>query len=406
MRSPNEPRRHVLIVTVGQTRAPIEIAITELLPDGVVFVASQQSHTVAAELISQLPEGISHHTLLLRDPEDLQESYEKGREALEQALAWEAQAITADLTGGTKPMVAGATLALSGRGVTFSYVGGEKRDDYGRVQSGHERLRLLEDPATRLHLREWEGFVRAWNGGRFPEAESHLQQIRSRPLRRSEASFYERLQGVTLALDAWDAFYHERSLELLRANLDEALAIAEAWRHGGKVRVLQQLLEHRERLTRLVETGASPSRLLLADLLANAEHRAEMGRFDDAVARLYRAVELAAEVDIASRHQIILREHSTLGKLSPELREQARRMRGLKETLELAFAVDLYFGKRGTLAQQLSGDYNTTLKPLLEVRHESVLAHGTKPVSASAYSALRDYLLRRDLRPAPAWPKW
>ncbi|MBS3933821.1 MAG: TIGR02710 family CRISPR-associated protein, partial [Truepera sp.] len=200
--------RRVLIVTVGQTAAPIEAALAHHAPDGVVFIASQGSHTVAAELVSAFKGEFLHYTLLLNDPESLKESYQQALAALRQALAWDAQTITADLTGGTKPMVAGLALALSGRGVTFSYVGGEQRDEYGRVRSGTEQMRLLEDPTTRFHVREWEALQRAWNAWRFQDVQEQLSRILARPLSPSEQHFFEHLRGVVQGLEAWDTFHH------------------------------------------------------------------------------------------------------------------------------------------------------------------------------------------------------
>ncbi|MCX7602379.1 MAG: TIGR02710 family CRISPR-associated protein, partial [Meiothermus sp.] len=80
--------------------------------------------------------SLRFHTLLLDDPEDMGEVFRKAHEALRKALEWEAQVVVADITGGTKSMAAGTVLALSGQGVTFSYIGGSQRDAQGRVGSG------------------------------------------------------------------------------------------------------------------------------------------------------------------------------------------------------------------------------------------------------------------------------
>jgi CRISPR-associated protein (TIGR02710 family) len=279
----------VLILTVGTTREPLEVALSEHAPEGVVFLASQASHPVAAELLRDYGASFRHHTLLLEDAESLLEAYQKALLALRKALEWEAKAIVADLTGGTKPMAAGLTLALTGRGVVFSYVGGERRDpETGRVLSGHERLRLLEDPTARFGLREWAGFTRAWNALNLGMALSELESLLSRPLSPSEARFYRAMQGVVEGLMEWDRFRHQEALKRLSAHLPVALAVAEAWGHGSKVRVLKGLEALLPHLQSIVEAGEKPTFPLLQDLLANAERRAALGRFDDALARLYR----------------------------------------------------------------------------------------------------------------------
>lgn len=396
----------VLILTVGTTRAPLEAALAHHTPDGVVFLASQQTHPVAAELVRDYGGSFRHHTLLLEDEESLLEAHRKAQEALKKALEWEAQAIVADLTGGTKPMAAGLVLALTGRGVVFSYVGGEARDpETGRVLPGKEAVRLLEDPTARFGLREWEGFVRSFNALNLPGALQHLQALLSRELSPSERRFYTALHGVTEGLYLWDRFRHREALERLRAHLPVALAVAEAWGHGSKVRVLRTLEEAFPHLEAIV--GAQgPTFPLLQDLLANAERRARLGRFDDALARLYRALELAVEADVFARLGFHLKDPKTWPQSFPEsLRERILRPRGLMDLLETTFDLDLSFEERGTLAQRLFGEKGR-LQALLQKRHESILAHGTRPVEEEDYRKLLDFLQGLDerLRPHPIWP--
>lgn len=397
----------VLILTVGTTREPLEVALSEHAPEGVVFLASQESHPVAAELLRDYGASFRHHTLLLEDAESLLEAYQKALLALRKALEWEAKAIVADLTGGTKPMAAGLTLALTGRGVVFSYVGGERRDPKtGRVLSGHERLRLLEDPTARFGLREWAGFTRAWNALNLGMALSELESLLSRPLSPSEARFYRAMQGVVEGLMEWDRFRHRQALERLSAHLPVALAVAEAWGHGGKVRVLKGLEALLPHLKSIVEAGEKPTFPLLQDLLANAERRAALGRFDDALARLYRALELAVEADVQERLGFALKDPKTWPEGFPEsLRERVLKPRGLMDLLDAAFDLDLAFGQQGTLAQRLYGEKNR-LQALLQKRHGSILAHGTRPVEREDYERLRDFLAGLDerLRPLPPWP--
>lgn len=399
----------VLILSVGLTRAPLEEALTQHAPEGVVFVASQESHPVAAELVRDYGSAFRHHTLLLEDAESLLEAYQAGLKALKKALEWEASAIVADLTGATKPMVAGLALALTGRGVVFSYVGGERRDpETGRVLPGAERLRLLEDPAARYGLQEWAAFTRAWNALNLGMAQAELEALLQRPLSPSEERFYRAMKGVVAGLTAWDRFHHGEALRHLEAHLPVALAVAEAWGHGAKVRVLRGVEASLPALQAIVQAEGKPTFALLQDLLANAERRAEAGRFDDALARLYRALELAAEADVWERLGFVLKDPRTWPEGFPEsLRERILKPRGLMELLEAAFDLDLAFGQKGTLAQRLFGE-RSRLQALLSRRHESILAHGTRPVDREDYERLRDFLRGLDGRlvPLPPWSKF
>jgi len=402
-----EKPKQALIATVGRTRNPVEASILEHAPELVLLIASQDTMGVASELREAFPE-LEVKAFLLDDPESLRESFRLARRVYLEARERGAQSIVADITGGTKPMTAGLTLALSGLGVVFSYVGGERRDPVtGRVQSGAERVRQLEDPTERYLEAEWRAFKSAWNGWRMDTATEVLGRILRLPtLSSSEKRFYGHLREVAVGMGAWDRFHHRSALEKLEGNIPIALAIAEAWRHGAKVRVLSELEGRLGALRKLVEKEGKPTFHLLADLLANAERRAAAGRYDDALARLYRALELAAEADLYHHAGVVLRDPATWpDTLGNDLRERARKLAGLKSVLDLVFDIELRLGHQGSLGQRIWGMLGT-LEPLLERRHKSILAHGSKPVGREDYQAFRKVFEELDLSAMEPWPVW
>lgn len=390
----------VLILTVGQSLEPLMTSVETHSPNAVILLTSQGSKGTAAELTSMFSD-LHIEQISLENPESLSESYEKALSALGMALDMDARSIVVDFTGGTKPMAAGCVLALSGRAVVFSYVGGGIRDAQGKVQPSTSKVVEVEDPTTRFGLREWEAFTRAWNLNHFPDALDSLERILQRQHSKFDRRFYTHLKSVVKALDAWDRFRHQEAVELLNTSLEMALGIAEARHEGARVRVLTELSERVDSLHKLA--SGKPTFALLADLLANAERRAEAGRFDDALARLYRAIELAVEAELFDSHQIDMNDRSTW---PGSLHDLAADTRGLKERLDLASTIYQRFGEKNRLSQRLYGDYHSILKPLLEHRHQSILAHGTQPVSEETYYKLRDYLKGLNLEAAPSWPQW
>lgn len=397
----------VLIATTGRTPEPIVVSITEHAPDAVILIASEQSLDAASAVRKEYPE-LTYKTLILEDAESLVEAFRVARESLAIAKQWEAKTILTDISGGTKPMTAGVTLALAGMGVTISYVGGSKRDEKGRVVSGHERVRLLEDPTERFHLAAWENFKTSWNAWRMATAADALKRILADrdSLSRSEQRFYGGLERIAAAMAAWDRFHHQEALSVLKKHLPIALVIAEAWGHRSKVRVLMQLEAQLDHLERIANQAGKPTRNLLTDLLANADRRAEAGRYDDAVARLYRAVELAAESDLFERTGLQLKKPSTWPQSVPDdFRERAEGARGLFDVLDLIFDLDLQLGQQGTLAQQIRSELQS-LRPVLGRRNESILAHGARPVTEEDYREFRQYFTKLGLEAAQPWPRW
>jgi len=399
----------VLIASVGRTLEPLEATLANHAPEAAILIASEDTMGTAAQLREGYPE-VSFKTLLLDDPENLTGSFRLARKALAMAKSMEARAIFVDITGGTKPMTAGLVLALSGLGVTFSYVGGQQRDpETGRVLSGSERIVELEDPTERFHEAEWRAYKQAWNAWRMDTAADILRRLlaNSPALSPSEHRFFKHLLGVTLGMASWDRFHHAEALEHLENNISVALAIAEAWRHGAKVRVLGSLESQLTSLSHMAKSSRKPTRGLLEDLLANAERRAEAGRYDDALARLYRAIELAAEADLYERTGIVLREPDTWkdADLKNKYGERASQLLGLFSVLDIIFDIDVHLGNKGTLAQKLRSEMQNQ-RALLQKRHKSILAHGTEAVHKEDYLEFKKVFETHGIKTDNTWPKW
>src|SRR5208283_410335 len=87
----------------------------------------------------------------------------------------------------------------------------------------------------------------------------------------------------------WDAFRHAAAVALARG------AKANAWLAGHRLA---------EPLSRLAALRREPDFALCADLWLNAQRRATGGRFDDAVARLYRLTEAAVQAQLWRRYGV------------------------------------------------------------------------------------------------------
>jgi len=400
-----------LIQTVGLTAGPLVASLKAHRPDFVVFVASPASLAYVTEALAAVP-GLAHTTLTVEDPEAMDTAFRAGRRAYQLIKEKGAEELLVDPTGGTKTMVAGLSLALAGLGFTFVYVGGAKRDAAGRVIPGHERVRTMPDPTERYHVFEQRAFIRAWNEWRMQSAAAAVEEILKTGerdpdlLSEPERRYFEGLLEVTQGMHAWDLFRHKEAHERLSRGLPKALAEAEAWGHEGKLRVLRALKARLPTLEATAKDNLSgrPTFRVLADLLANAERRAEAGRFDDALARLYRAVELALEAHFFETYGFFLDKPDTWPK---ELRRRVdtRPAYGLFKTLERATHLSWALNEKGTLPLLIYAKKNE-LQKLTDDRHKSILAHGVVPVEQRDYERFKAFLLGLELEPAEPWPRW
>jgi CRISPR-associated protein (TIGR02710 family) len=125
------------------------------------------------------------------------------------------------------------------------------------------------------------------------------------------------------------------------------------------------------------------------DLLANAKRRKDEGRIDDAVARLYRAIEAVAQVAFKDRHGFESSEKVPLDRVPEPLRtEWASRAKDGIVALGLQDAYALLASLNDALGEKFrSAALNGTKSPLV-ARNRSILAHGFDRVSANVFDKL------------------
>ncbi|MGH2386822.1 MAG: TIGR02710 family CRISPR-associated CARF protein, partial [Chloroflexota bacterium] len=134
------------------------------------------------------------------------------------------------------------------------------------------------------------------------------------------------------------------------------------------------------------EQWAASSVMPVYDLLRNAERRAAQGRYDDAVARCYRAVELLAQNRLLAVFGI--KSNNVDPGLAQEwLREQPERARRIpiKAGLEEDYAILL--SKQDPLGLTFE-KHHKSLQEMLRRRNASILAHGTKPIRKEEWPGL------------------
>lgn len=284
--------RLALVASVGMATGALRAAIRFHEPDAVILMASKVTLAPALDVVGEFAAVQVVEVVEVEDVEDLTSCLAAATSALSEAIALRAGARVVDITGGTKPMSLGLALAAAGREVTFSYIGGETRDSLGRVRSGSERLRLLEDPAPHTESSLWEELRAAWNGWRFETARRLARRLIAFSPDGRDRDFLVAFVAVCGAMSAWDRLDHVEALNTLPTPLDTALEAAAQLRQGARVRVLAGLSGLLPSLEVLAHHGASRPTVLAADLVGNALRRTEQGRLEDAAVRLGRAAEL------------------------------------------------------------------------------------------------------------------
>lgn len=274
--------------------------------------------------------------------------------------------LIADYTGGTKSMTAALAIAALEEGVELQVVTGS-RVDLVKVRSGMEGVLAAPTEGLRLE-RAMAPFRTAWQRYGYAEAAQGFAAI-AVPQDEELRAELQLWRDMSRALDAWDRFDHAAARDLLEAY---------AKRIGP---VAARLLDQMRGLTDTTRADRREA-LRLFDLWHNAERRAARGRYDDAVARLYRLLEWTA--------QWLLRRHLGIDTAAVpadripagfEVRPAADgtiRL-GLADAWRLLGHVDAF---RPFVAAQLGALRHHVLK-----RNASLLAHGFEPVGRADWTA-------------------
>ncbi len=303
----------------------------------------------------------------VEDPDDLNECHEALMvlaKRVEEEHGHDCR-VVANYTGGTKTMsVAMAFVGLLTERWDLSVNTGPRIDlikvTAGDVPVSVHKWQILGE----ARLDEVRRSIRDFD---YASAMRTLTELLAHPFPKP---FRDRLlaaRQLCQAFDLWDKFDHAGALDLLAP-------------HGARFNAYLPTLKGI-----LGKTKKRSGYEAVGDLLNNAERRAHRGYYDDAVARLYRATELLAQIRMERQHGY-RSESLTLQDLPENLRavytsrvrNDGRVILGLRDDYEL-------LSRRDDPVGALFMNHESRLLDALKRRNESIGAHGLKPLAEQDY---------------------
>lgn len=396
---PQQPT--LLVCTVGGSPEPVVAAIRHWRPVRVRFVHTRQTKAdIAGKIVPKAnEEGLGldagrYDLLELPDGQDLGSCVERLRQLTPEVDQWVARGqeyrVVVDLTGGTKCMSAAMALQARQWRCWYSYVGGTVRtkDGVGIVVTGAESIVHQANPWDALGHQAVDEFVVLFDQRAFVAAAGAAEEAKKRVTREDRKRELNVLEQLAKGFDAWDRFDHAGAAGCFK-NVEKAAndlrAVLGHDRAEGVVGGIRRSAQHLEQLV----AATPPSRHHVVDLLANAQRRRDEGRVDDAVARLYRAIEALAQVALKDDHQIGSTESVPLDRVPDGLRgawtarAEAGIVRlGLQDAYALLAALENALGAKFRAAKL---DDPTSA---LSARNRSILAHGFERVSDKVVTRL------------------
>ncbi len=405
---------------MGGSPEPIIYSLNEQQPDYVVYFASKDSRKLIATAIeSKLtfkPQDVEK--LVTPDEQDLLVCVQFLLNEIPRCLdLWDIaeDKIICDYTGGTKTMSAAIVLALSSFVRQFSYVGGVSRDKdgLGVVIGGREQMLYVQNPWDALAIRFMREIELLFNRCRFQSVIDVALEAKQRT--ESKSQFFALIGDVAQGFYCWDNVQYDQAYNLLKQTLGKLPTLLQLANNKELSEFSQQLDNSFNRLTliksqrdllkpnkgknkgkMIIENPDPLCRDFVADIVANAVRRAEVEhKYDDAVARLYSAIEKLAKITLWADFTI---DNSAVDvdlvadSVVRQWLEEQRIANGLI-MLPLARSYQLLNYLNHPLGQQFA-QHGDELEKMLSIRNSTILAHGYDSVAEKTYTAMLNIALR------------
>ena len=394
-----------LIVSLGGSPEPVLKVIREYQPGFVCFFASEKSVETIGAIKQQLGEEgieIDNTNVIVEDIDDIVHCYAK---AISCAGKIEKKGISVedvivDYTGGTKTMTAALTLATVGKGYRFSYVGGADRNKkgLGTVISGTEVIHTGVSPWQIFAVEEKRQIALLVNHYNYDAALEFMNRTRIE-LPAGDRILWDQMVNIIQGYRDWDIFDHMAALTTLQNGLNGLENSLSLKPDSNLEAFMLRVRENYETLGRMCnETKGFNNKMKRSiglDMVSNACRRAEQGRYDDAVARLYRALELIGQIAFKERFGCSTANVDPQ-KLPKSIQEDYKNRYSSEEKAD-RMKLPLYatFNALHEAEDPVGKQYfekEKEFKGILAARNDSILAHGFITLRQKSFEGLYEII--------------
>ena len=415
-----------LIVTIGKATEPTIKRIKSLNPDLVYFIHSKKSKENSLFIIEETNHK-NYRFKLLDDYESVDDAFLKASECINE-LKKEDYNIITDFTVGTKPMTAGLVMASIEHGCQYKYLGeadeNSREDDLGLVMSGFEKNKDQENPYEKYAINEFRSGREFFDKYQFSAS---LENFSNASLKLNESDLKTRSDlfiKLVEFYDTWDKFNDDK----LKKDLNDIFSEINGNSSLKEYFTLEIPNFYRQMKNNLEFLAKKDNPMYyLPDLLNNAQRRISEGKYDDAVARLYRALELIGQLQLL-KFRIIdentLKEKKTFLVDKEKLKKKASKKAlgkidiwnpvGWKHTNKKYLEkMDLSgdYSLLNILSQEKRNDLEISSQDLykfylnidlrVKLRNKSILAHGLNPLNERDALTIYKLILKHSKKLCP-----
>lgn len=340
-------------------------SIIDKRPDKIVFFGSEKSKKTLEYLYKEakkknfkIPE---HKFIKITQIDDFNHCFKKIENEMKKYCEDE---VIVDYTSGTKTMTSTAAIAAVLYKKELMVITGN-RDIEPIVQRGTEETKTqnMYRVYDKMNIKKFKELFDLY---RFKTALEVLDEVL---LHEKKESYRKLTKGYLY----WDLFDHEKAKKYLSSKEVKSLDEIKDVLNRNKSILCPIIRAKNDKIK-------YKYRVYLPDLLANSQRRAFEGKYDDAVARVYRALELIAQIIFEEEYE----DHTS--SINPEkYSSKARSILSLdsKKPISLKKAYQLLAYEGYEIGKKFINDER--LKNLLRLRNHSILAHGLQTVKKEEY---------------------
>ncbi len=284
-------------------------------------------------------------------------------------------------SSGTRAMTMAASIVSFLTKNHLTYVTGKK--EAGIIMPGTEQMKELALYAAHDRLK-LQAAIELFNANHYGSALRQLSGITTLP---EEQGIY---YGIFSAYWYWDRLNYKKAFEYLSNVPDINEMIVENREFLETLLYLDSADDGNYSKTKRMTFRQKKYTYILLDLLNNATRRTEGEHYDDAVARLYRVVELLSQVLLLSYGIDDNEEKIRLSSLKPLLNRKKFSLYVRRADNKGILRIGLFgkFQLLEDLGLSGAGEWYQRLSGYLSMRNVSILAHGMTPASGEMAHAM------------------
>jgi len=387
----------LMIMSLGGSPEPLKKSIAEHRPERIVFFASHDSILKAGDVLPQPGARLKVESEITEDPSSLFECYKAARRCVDRAAKSgisDAETMV-DYTGGTKVMTAALILATVGRSYRFNYVGGDSRtkNGLGIVENGHEVMYSDMNPWSAFAEEERRQVVLLFNRHRYSAVVEIIRIATDRDLPREITEYFRFVQPLATGLSLWDQFNHKEAASSLAEGIKRLRDYAGNYADPKWEEMLAGMECCKKMLDGILRDTHGLSRfhyVLIDDLLNNARRRMTDSRYDDAAARIYRALELYGQI-VFMKVAGCSNSNVPLEKIPEPIRNEFIRKYADPQTGTIRLPLQATFRFLQAARHEAGIRFFQKIAEIKKIqnnRNESILAHGINPVGVNAAESI------------------